>query len=290
MTRGRAILLLSISVLFFSTSGVLVKLSSWNALALTGGRSLIAGLVILAYLRKPRFAWSSAQIGGAVAYVGTQVFFVAATQMTSAANAILLQYTAPIWVAIFGIWFLGEKPKRIDWIAMAAIGVGMALFFNEGLSRSGYLGNMYAILSGVSLAWLVLFLRKQAGESTLETILLGNALAAMIGIPFMLRSSPDTLDWGILFFLGVFQLGLPFILYTRAIRYLSAVETILVQSLEPILNPIWVYMTIGEIPSPQALLGGLIVLVSITTRAVITAVGGRRRLQGTSPVQASTGD
>jgi drug/metabolite transporter (DMT)-like permease len=290
MTRGRAILLLTISVLFFSTSGVLVKLSSWNALALTGGRSLIAGLVILAYLRKPRFTWSSVQIGGAVAYVGTQVFFVAATQMTSAANAILLQYTAPIWVAVFGIWFLGEKPKRIDWITMAAIGVGMALFFNEGLSRSGYLGNMYAILSGVSLAWLVLFLRKQAGESTLETILLGNALAAMIGIPFMLPSSPDTLDWGILFFLGVFQLGLPFILYTQAIRYLSAVETILVQSLEPILNPIWVYMTIGELPSPQALLGGLIVLISITTRAVITAVGGRRRLQRTSPVQVSTGD
>ena len=290
MTRGRAILLLIVAVLFFSTSGVLVKLSSWNALALTGGRSLIAGLVILAYLRKPRFTWSSAQIGGAVAYVGTQVFFVAATQMTSAANAILLQYTAPIWVAIFGIWFLGEKPKRIDWITMAAIGVGMALFFSEDLSPSGYLGNLYAILSGISLAWLVLFLRKQAGESALETILLGNALAALIGLPFMLRSSPDPLDWGILFFLGVFQLGLPFILYTQAIRYLSAIETILVQSLEPVLNPIWVYMTIGEIPSPQALLGGLIVLVSITARAVVTAVGGRRRPQGPSPVQATTGD
>jgi len=137
---------------------------------------------------------------------------------------------------------------------------------------------------------MVLFLRKQAGESALETILLGNALAALIGIPFMLRSSPDPLDWGILFFLGVFQLGLPFILYTHAIRYLSAIETILVQSLEPVLNPIWVYLTIGEMPSPQALLGGLIVLVSITIRALVTAIGGRRHPQGRSPVQATTGD
>ena len=122
----------------------------------------------------------------------------------------------------------------------------------------------------------MLFLRKQANESTLETILLGNGLAAIIGLPFMFGSSPTPLDWSILFFLGVFQLGLPFILYTKAIQVLSAIETILVQSLEPVLNPIWVYLAVGEMPSPQALLGGLIVLISITARAIVTALSGRR--------------
>jgi len=276
MTRGRATTFLVIAVLLWSTSGLMVKLTSLNALALTGGRSAISALVLLAYLRRPHFTWSVAQVGGAIAYVGTQVFFVAAAQKTSAANAILLQYTAPIYVAIFGIWFLGERPQRIDWITMGAIGAGMLLFFSEGLTRAGFVGNLLAILSGVCLAWMVLFTRKQADGSPLETILLGNILAGVMGLPFLVTASPAPLDWAILLFLGVFQLGISMILYAKAIRYLKALEVVLVSSLEPLFNPIWVFLAIGEQPSPQALLGGVIVLGSITARGLVTTWGGRR--------------
>ncbi len=276
MTRGRATLLLVIAVLLWSTSGLLVKLSSLNALALTGGRSAISALVLLAYLRRPHFTWSVAQVGGAFAYVGTQLFFVLAVQMTSAANAILLQYTAPIYVAIFGIWFLGERPKRIDWATMGAIAFGMLLFFSEGLTRTGYIGNLLAIVSGICLAWMVLFTRKQADGSPLETILLGNIIAAVIGLPFLVAAPPAPMDWAILLFLGVFQLGVSMILYAQAIRYLEALEVVLVSSLEPVFNPIWVFLAIGERPSPQALLGGAIVLGSITLRGVVTTMRGRR--------------
>ena len=275
MTRGRATLLLVFAVLLWSTSGLLIKLTSLNALALTGGPSAIAALVLLAYLRKPHFTWSAAQVGGALAYFGAQVFFVTATQMTSAANAIILQYTAPIYVAVFGIWYLGEYPKRSDWITMGGIGAGMLLFFSQGLTRAGPIGNLTAIASGICLAWMILLTRKQAGGSPLETFLLGNLLGAIVGLPFLLRSSPMPVDWAILLYLGIFQIGISMIFFSKAIRYLQAIEIALVTSLEPVLNPIWVFMAVGERPSPQALLGGTIVLVSITARAVSTAMGGR---------------
>ncbi|MCB9136842.1 MAG: DMT family transporter [Caldilineaceae bacterium] len=274
MTKRRAVLYLLIAVIGFSTSGVLVKLTTLDALALTAGRSIVAGAVFWAYLGRPHFARSIAQVGGGLAFVGAQVFFVAATQLTSAANAILLQYTAPIYVAVFGFWFLGERVRRLDWAAMLVIGAGMAFFFAGDLTQSGLLGNVYAILSGVSLAWLVLFMRKQKDGSPLETVLVGSIFAALLGAPSLLRSTPTMNDWLIILFLGVVQLGIPFILYSLAIRRLEAVEAILIQALEPILNPIWVFLAIDERPSRQALLGGALVLTAVTGRALLAA---RRR-------------
>ena len=220
--RQRAVIYLLISVVLWSTSGVLVKESSLDALALVGGRSLFAGAVLLLYLRHPRWTWSTAQIGGAIAYVLMQILFVRATQMTSAANAILLQYTSPIWIAIFGYWFLGEKPIAIDYVTMALIGGGMFLFFGDELTPAGMMGNILAILSGIAMAWFMLFLRKQKDESPLETVLLGNGIGVVIGLPFLILAAPSVRDWSIVVVLGIFQLGLPFIFYGKAIKYLGA--------------------------------------------------------------------
>jgi drug/metabolite transporter (DMT)-like permease len=281
MNQRRAVLYLLVAVVLFSTSGLMIKLTTLDALALTAGRSMVAGLIFLLYLRRPQFTWSVAQIGGAFGYIGAQVFFVAATQLTSAANAVLLQFTAPIYVALFGIWFLGERARRVDWITMAVIGFGMALFFAGGLTASGILGNVYAILSGISLAWLVLFMRKQKDGSPLETVLLGSIFATVLFLPALWRSTPTPADWGIILFLGVFQLGVPFILYSTAIRYLDAVEAILIQALEPILNPIWVFLAIGERPSPQALLGGIVVFGAVIGRSLTLAraAGTKNRVE-----------
>ncbi len=264
-----------VAVVLFSTSGLMIKLTTLGPLPLTAGRSLVAAAVLLVYLRRPAFTWSIAQIGGAFAFIGATVFFTAATQLTSAANAILLQFTAPIYVALFGAWFLHERIRRVDWLAMIAIGAGMTLFFAGGLTTEGLLGNIYAIFSGISLAWLVLFLRKQKDGSPLETILLGSLIAGILGTPLIFRSQPTPADWGIIAFLGVFQLGLPFILYASAIRYLDAIEAILIQALEPILNPLWVFLVIGERPSPQAMLGGAIVLGTVVARSLVMARDGR---------------
>jgi len=272
-SRNRAVSALLISVLFFSTSGLLIKLSSWDALALTGARSLIAAVVIWVYLRHPNFTWSRVQVGGAILYTLTVITFVQATRWTTAANAIFLQFTAPLWVALFGSWLLGERPGRGDWLTMAAVTFGMLLFFGGDLTRTGYLGNLLAIFSGICMALMLISLRMQKEGSPTETILLGNLIAAGVGLPAVLFGGQayNIQEISILLFLGVFQLGLPFIVVTLAIKQLRAIETILIQTLEPILNPMWVYLFIGERPSQYALLGAVIVTSAVTINALLTA-------------------
>jgi drug/metabolite transporter (DMT)-like permease len=277
MTKHHAMLWLALAATLFSTSGLLVKLITISPLALVGSRSIIAAAVIALWLRRPHFTWSLPQVGGAIALAATQILFVVATRQTTAANAIFLQYTAPVYIALFGVWFLGERPHRYDWWTMTAVLLGFILFFNEDLSVAGQMGNVYALLSGITLAWLLLFMRKQKDGSTAETVLLGNLLAALIGLPFLLYESPTPGDWAGIVFLGVLQLGIPFVMVSVAIKWLTAVEAVLIQTLEPIFNPIWVFLIIGETPSRLGLLGGLVVLAAVTARAVAAGREGRAK-------------
>ncbi|RIK37082.1 MAG: EamA family transporter [Chloroflexi bacterium] len=282
MERRKAILLLVLTVVLWSTSGLLVKLLGWHPLAISGTRSAIAAVVIWSAIRRPRLTGSVPQIGGALAYLAAQSLFVVSTSLTSAANAIFLQYTAPVYVAIFGAWYLRERAKAVDWWTMGLIFVGMALFFGDDLTTAGYWGNLLAILNGICFAWLILFLRKEKDGSPETTALLGNGLAALVGIPFVATSwqagtLPSAQGWAILLFLGVFQLGVPYLLYSRAIRGLRAVEAVLIQTLEPILNPLWVLWVIGETPGPWALAGGAVVLGAVTLRGLAAARSGRSR-------------
>lgn len=275
---------LLVAVVLWSSSGLLVKLLPWNALAITGARSAIASIVIWVYLRNPQFTWSGPQIGGAVMLALTQTLFIAATQMTTAANAIFLQYSAPVFVALFGSWYLGERARPADWLAMAAVMCGIGLFVLDGLSAGGLLGSVFASIAGISMAWMILFMRKQKDGSPTETALLGNLLAAAIGLPFAFweignGASLGVQGAGIVLFLGVFQLGVPYILYSQATRVLTAVESTLILTLEPILNPFWVFLFIDERPSQLALLGGAIVVTTVTVTALHAARPRRRTLQ-----------
>jgi drug/metabolite transporter (DMT)-like permease len=270
--RYKAIVFLALSAILWSFGGLFIKLVSWNPMAIAGLRSFIAVLVLLAYVRHPRFTWSFPQMGGAIAYAVTVTLFVLATKLTTAANAILLQYTAPIYVALLGAWFLGERAEWFDWIIILILIGGIALFFLDHLTVGNLLGNGFAILSGISFACLVLFLRKQKNESPIGSIILGNLLTSLVGLPFMFESMPGALSWAGLLFLGVVQLGLSYVLYSEAIKHSTALEAILIPGIEPILNPIWVFLILGEVPGKWALVGGAIVFVSVTTRSVIAAL------------------
>ncbi len=271
--RYKAICALVLCAALWSIGGLLIKMVSLNPLAIAGMRSAIAALVMLAVIKKPKFTWSFAQIGGAVAYTGTVMMFVSANKMTTAANAILLQYTAPIFVALLSWWFLKERVSAKDWIAIAIVMGGMVLFFVDDLQTGSFLGNIIAILSGVSFAVQAIFMRMQKDGSPAESILLGNLLTALIGLPFMFQKIPTVSDITGLVLLGVFQLGLAYALYSYAVKHVSALETILIPVVEPILNPVWVFLFMGEAPGFWALIGGLIVLVSITGRCVLAELG-----------------
>lgn len=266
--KSRAILFLIATALLWSAGGLLIKSVEWNSIAIAGTRSAIAALVILAFRRRMQFNWGFVQLGGALCYAGTVILFVTANKLTTAANAILLQYTAPIYVAIFSFWFLKEKITKSDILTIAAAFGGMTLFFLDDLSRGGLWGNIIAILSGIAFAGTALFLRKQKDHSPLESVFLGNILTFLIGLPFILRSSPEAGGWPALILLGVFQLGLAYILYAEAIKHVTALEAILIPILEPILNPVWVFLLLGEKPGHWAVAGGIIVLFSVTLRCI----------------------
>jgi drug/metabolite transporter (DMT)-like permease len=269
--RRQAVLYLILAAALWSTSGVFIKLLTWSPLAILGGRSFVAFFVFLIYLRRIDFRFTPVQIIGALSYVGTQLFFVWATKLTTAANAIFLQYASPLYIVIFGYFLLKEKPRRADWIAMSAIFAGMFLFFGDKLSFTGFLGNFLAILSGVAMASMMLCLRKQKDSIPAETIFLGNFIGFVIGLPFMFKESFAIQNSSIILFLGIFQIGLSFILYSIAIKHIHVLEANLIVTLEPILNPVWVFLVLGEAPGRLALVGCILVIGAVTYRAIVSA-------------------
>ena len=269
-------LLLLLTAVLWSTSGVLVKSIDWHPMAIAGARSAIAIPVILLFTGRPRLTFSPTQIAGALGYAGTMVFFVLATRMTSAANAIFLQYTAPIYVAIAGHWWLREPALRSDWITIPVAVAGIGLFFVDRLSASGWWGNVAALLSGICFATTVLCLRRERSSSPANVILFGNFLAVLIASPFIVRNPFPMQEWPAMLFLGALQIGLPYGLYSVAIKRVTALEATLIPLLEPVLNPIWVMLALHETPGPWARVGGAIVLLCVLFRGTLMVWAKRK--------------
>ncbi len=269
--RRQAIGLLVVAAVLWSSSGLLVKIITWQPLSILSGRSLLAAIVFWIFLRRPRLRWTPVQIVGALGYVLAQLFFIMATKLTTAANAIFLQYTLPIYVMVFGYWFLGEKPQRADWVALIVIFSGLFLFFVDHLDFNGLTGNLLGICSGMAMAVLMLCMRKQKDGSPADTILLGNFMGIVIGLPSLLHENYSLFSVGVISYLGIFQIGLSFVLYSIAIRHVQVLESTLILTLEPILNPLWVFLVIHETPGPMACIGGLLVIGAVTVRAIVSA-------------------
>ncbi len=269
MSHRSAVLLLIATSILWSLGGVLTKSVDWPSMAKAGVRSGLAAVVIWAWLRRPQFTFSRTQIGAAIAYAATVSLFILANDRTTAANAIFLQYTSPVYIALLGPWALGERTRRIDWVCIAIALCGIALFFRDALSGSGMLGNLIALASGISFASTVIFLRKERDTSPASALLLGNLLTFAIGLPFCFGKMPTPPEWGALAVLGVFQLGIPYVFYSMAIRQVTALEAMLITMLEPILNPIWVALRQGEVPGPWSVAGGILVLGSVALRSLV---------------------
>jgi len=270
--RRKAILLLVFTSLLWSTSGVFVKTLDWQPLSILAGRGIFTSIVFLLYMRRlPQniTRWTLLAAGGSMA---TQFLFVTSTKLTTAANSIFLQYTAPIYVVLLGYWILREKPSRTDWIAMGIIFTGLFLFFGDQLSPEGFLGNLLAVLSGVTSAIMVVAFRAQKDATPEDSILIASLAIAVIGFPSILKETQTITSWLSLAYLGIFQIGLAFIFFTRGIRHVPALEANLIGTLEPILNPVWVFLFLGEAMGRSAFLGGLVVLAGV----IVSAAGSTR--------------
>jgi drug/metabolite transporter (DMT)-like permease len=270
--RRKALLFLMFAAVLWSTSGVLVKVMDWQPLAILAGRSVFASLVFLVYLRRIPTKWTKWKILAAGASLLTQFLFITSTKLTTAANSIFLQYTAPIYVVLLGYWLLREKPSRSDWVSMGLIFLGLLLFFGDQLSTQGLYGNILAVLSGMTSATMVVAFRAQKDGDPAESILIASLFAAIVGFPFLLKEHWTATNALILAYLGIFQIGLAFVFFTKGIKHIPALEANLVGTLEPILNPVWVFLFLGESMGTSALLGGLVVL----SRVIVSAVGSAR--------------
>jgi drug/metabolite transporter (DMT)-like permease len=262
--RTQAILLLIAAAVLWSLAGVLIKWVSLPAVA--GFRSAIALPVLLIFFGRRAVNFSASQLVGGICYAATVTLFVSATKLTTSGNAILLQYTAPLYVALLSGWLLHERTRWYDWTAIAAVLCGMSLFFLDQLGAGGLTGNILAVLSGIAFASLIIAMRRQKDASPAGSAILGNLLTVLICLPWMVQSSPGGTDWIGLVLLGVFQIGLSYVCYAVAIKHVTAMEAILVPVLEPILNPLLVLLFIGEQIGPWALLGGVVVILSVLFR------------------------
>ncbi len=269
MSRARAIIYLITAAILWSTGGVLVKLVDWNAMAISGVRSGIAALFLMFIVRRLKFTFSRNQILGSLCYAGMVMSFVVGTKLTAAANIILLQYAAPVYVAILSGWVLKEPTDRRDWLMIGSVIFGLLLFFSDSLSFEGWAGNILGVFSGMCFAGVILFLRRQKDGSPVESVILGNILSFLLGVPFMFDGGPTLLGWGGVFLLGIFQLGVAYFLYTKAIKEVTGVEASIIPIFEPVLNPIWVLLMVQEVPSIRVVIGGLIILTAVTIRSLL---------------------
>ncbi len=269
-TRLKAILFLVAASVLWSTGGVLIKLVDWNPVAIAGTRSGIAALFMMAYLRKP-VQFKKEKMIGAIFYSATVIIFVIANKLTTAANVILLQYSAPIWVALMSGWILKEKVRKTDWATIAVVMAGMVLFFVGDLQVGQMFGNGLSVLSGIMLAGVIISLKMVKSGEPVEIPLMGNVLTLIVALPFIIGTMPDAKSILGLILLGVFQLGLSYILFAEASKHVSAIEAILIPVIEPLLNPIWVFIFAGEAPGPFALVGGIVVVTAVVARSIFVS-------------------
>lgn len=252
----------------WSVAGIFIKLIPWNGFAVAGMRSLIAGLTITVYMliTRRRYILSRRTVIGGIMTAGVYTCFTVANKLTTAANAIVLQFTCPVFIVILSAIFLKQKIRKNDLAVVIATLAGIALFFFDQLKPGYILGNFVAIAAGMFMAVMFILVGNMEGDERFSTITNGQFLTFFVGLPFIIATKPEftAAATASILVLGVFQLGISYILYVKSTQYCPPLACCLLGALEPLLNPVWVLIFDGERPGVWALIGGIIVVVSIT--------------------------
>lgn len=266
--RRKGILFIVAAALLWSSGGIGIKALGDSPLKVTFYRSLFAAIALLVLFGRGvwgRRHWKSTGlfVAAIVSYGACLTSFVVATKWTTAANAIFLQYAGVVWVLLFSPIVTKEAMRLRDAIAIGVAVTGMALFFVGRLDTRGMSGNVMALVSSVFFAALILTLRRE-NQAAQSAITWGNVAVAVTLLPFVADDlSLTAKSFGVLLFLGLFQIGLPYVLFARGLKYVSATQASLTGMLEPIANPLWVFLLLGERPSMFAIAGAAVVLCAI---------------------------
>jgi DME family drug/metabolite transporter len=270
------LLVLGAAVLW-STGGLFIKATTLSAVQLSFGRSLLAAITIAIVTRREGFRLNRVTAITSILYAALLLLFVVATKLTTAANAIFLQYTAPVYVLILEPLFYKERFRLRDLAAVAVCAVGMSLFFVGKLRPEDVTGNLVALGSGVCFALYFLLMRhsKARQVNRASSAIYGNLIVAVIAAPAFIaaaRHGVGVRDVASMAYLGIVQIGVAYALFTLAMaRGLRSLDASIVGYIEPVLNPIWVFVFIGERPSGWAILGGGIIVTSVLCHMLLEA-------------------
>ncbi len=267
------IVLVLIAVLLWSTGGLFIKLTTLDAYQVTFFRSFLAAVTVLLLTRKEGLRINAFGIFTSIIYASLLFLFVWATKKTTAANAIFLQYTAPIYILILAPFVIGEKFRWRDLVTVVVVIGGMSLFFVGKLEIADYQGNIAALFSGIFLGLYIMLLRhpRAEGFNPAIAVIYGNFLLAALTLPSGIAALPVMTfsDASAVGFLGIFQIGISYILFIKGVRGgTRPLDASLIGFIEPLLNPVWVLIFVGESPSRWAVLGGAIIITAISIHTV----------------------
>lgn len=286
MTTQKGAALIFVAAALFSLGGLCVKMIPWQPLSINSARCIISCCILFAYTRliHRKFHFSKGSVIGGCCVCGTTTLYTIANKLTTAANTILLQFTAPVFIILF-LWLVfHERPKRRDILACLFVFGGIACFFLDGLGTGRMLGNLLAVCSGVSYAW-VFMMNKLPDSDPFTCSFLGHLLGAVTGFPWLARETQFT-HTALLFvgILGVFQMGVAYICFSAGIQVTPPVTASLVAGIEPILNPTLVAIFVHEMLSGLSVAGGVIVFGTIM---VYNLSASRGQKSGAPPLTGS---
>ncbi|MFZ5754339.1 MAG: DMT family transporter [Bacillota bacterium] len=252
----------------WSTSGLFIKKVPVDPLFITAARSAIAGMILLPFLRTQKIEFSKPLLGYILAFAWMVSSFVTANKLTSAANVIALQYTSPLYLFIYTILTGKEKLGWRNAVPMLFIVFGIGFFLMEPNQGSSSLGNLLALSSGIAMAAATFFLHQLRFSSGIMVVSLSNLSTALLVLPFIPSLKEGlTLHWTgwlSLLYLGAVQIGLANVLFTKGLKFVSALNASILSLTEAVYNPLWVFLFLGERPSIYGLIGGIVILVAVT--------------------------
>ncbi|MEX0804276.1 MAG: EamA family transporter [Candidatus Binatia bacterium] len=271
--RGRAFILLA--AFFWSLAGVFIKFLDLHPLTIVFYRSLFASLVFVPFLKPSDFRFDAAMIVSVISYTAAISAFVSANKLTTAANAIVLQYTAPVFVFLFSRLVLGERISTLNAFALFVSMIGVGIISFESAGEPEMAGVLLALLSGVLFAVYMVNLQQMKNISPVSVTWFNNLVCAVLLLPFVKTQLSISIDqFWILAVMGAVQLGLPYFLFSKGLRTIPLQEAALIALIEPVLNPLWVAVTVGEIPSLATLVGGGMILMALAVRYVWPLLAG----------------